>query len=446
MNWQPYPKYKESGVQWLGEVPEHWEVKRLKRIVRNIDKKVETDEDNPLQYVGLENIESWYGKLIDLNADTIPSGIANHFSSKNTLFGKLRPYLAKACNPDFDGLCSTELIVLEPVELIRRVLLFCLLADGFIKLVNSSAYGTKMPRSNWGFIGNCLLPLPPKEEQTAIADFLDRETGRIDTLVAKNKKLIELLKEERSALISRTVTRGLPEDAAIEYGLEPHTRFKESGVEWLGEVPDTWVVSRIKYVCRLYGRIGFRGYSIDDLVFEGEGAISMSPSNMVEGKVDLSKATWLSWEKYYESPEIMIEANDVVMVKTGSTFGKTSFVDVTEIPMTINPQLMIFKKINCEKKYLFYFISSKVIQDLIPLLNTGSTIPTMTQDSVGRLYIPKPSRDEQTVIANYLDRETAKIDKLIEKIQMLVTRLQEYRIAIITDAVTGKIDVREMAA
>ena len=172
------------------------------------DKKVEADEENPVPYIGMENIESWTGRLLSINPDVVPTGTANAFKAGHTLFGKLRPYLAKACNPDFDGLCSTELLVLNGVEFDRDSLRYALLSDGFIKLVDSSTYGSKMPRASWDFIGNCVLPIPPPAEQRAIAAFLDRETGRVDRLVAKKRELIERLKEKR------TVTRGLPPAAA----------------------------------------------------------------------------------------------------------------------------------------------------------------------------------------------------------------------------------------
>ncbi len=439
MNYQPYPKYRESGVQWLGEVPEHWAVKRLKLIVRNIDKKVEADEDNPLQYVGLENIESWYGKLIDLNSDTIPSGIANHFSSKNTLFGKLRPYLAKACNPDFDGLCSTELIVLEPVELIRRVLLFCLLADGFIKLVNSSAYGTKMPRSNWGFIGNCLLPQPPKEEQTAIADFLDSETGRIDTLVAKNKKLIELLKEERSALISLTVTRGLPEDAAIEYGLEPHTRFKDSGVEWLGDVPEDWEVKRLKYSASINDEILPETTKPDfDFLYVDIGSVTL-----LEGIIRKESMTF---EDAPSRARRKARAGDAIVSTVRTYLRAIASIPETDDVLIVSTGFAVIRSRLLCPRYLGYALKESSFVEQVVARSVGVSYPAVNASEIGDIAIPLPSENEQTAIADFLDCETGRIDNLIGKVEALITRLQEYRIAIITDAVTGKIDVREMAA
>src|SRR5438094_3998340 len=206
--------------------------------VRLTDKKVEADEENPIPYIGMENIESWTGRLLPINPDVVPTGTANEFKADHTLFGKLRPYLAKACNPGFDGLCSTELLVLKGVDIGRDALLYSLLSDGFIKLVDASTYGSKMPRASWDFIGNCAVPIAPSVEQRAIADFLDRETAKLDTLVAKKRTLIERLKEKRTALISCTVTRGLPPEAARAAGLDPHPRLKPSGIDWLGDVPE----------------------------------------------------------------------------------------------------------------------------------------------------------------------------------------------------------------
>ena len=219
---KPYERYKPSGVEWLSNVPEHWWVTRLKMAVQLTDRKVAADEEHPAPYIGMENIESRTGRLLPINPDVIPTGTANAFKAGNTLFGKLRPYLAKVCNPDFDGLCSTELLVLKSADLDRRLLLYSLLCDGFIKLVDSSTYGSKMPRASWEFVGDCVVPIAPPNEQRTIADFLDRETAKIDTLVAKKRTLIERLKEKRTALISRTVIRGLPPDAARAAGLDPH--------------------------------------------------------------------------------------------------------------------------------------------------------------------------------------------------------------------------------
>ena len=202
----PNVKMKDSGIEWLGDVPEHWEVRRLKFCVQLTDQKIEANREKPLPYVGLENIQSWTGKLLPIDPNVVPTSVANRFGKGMTLFGKLRPYLAKACNPDFEGLCSTELLVFKSTGFDRRLLLYLLLTDGFIKVVDSSTYGAKMPRANWDFIGNCIVPVPPLEEQKQIVAFLDGETAKIDTLIEKCETAIELLKERRTALISAAVT------------------------------------------------------------------------------------------------------------------------------------------------------------------------------------------------------------------------------------------------
>ncbi|MEJ1958796.1 MAG: restriction endonuclease subunit S [Nitrosomonadales bacterium] len=240
-----YTSYKPSGVEWLEKLPTTWTMKRLKYVANRSEVKIDADEEHFLPYIGLEHVESWTGRLLPLDEELVPTGISNYFKSGDTLFGKLRPYLAKACNVNFEGLCSSELLVLRGKNYEPRFLLYQLLSHDFISLVDSSTYGSKMPRANWDFIGYCELPLPPLEEQQTIADFLDVQIAKIDTLLAKKRQLIDKLKEKRSALIARTVTRGLPPAAAQAAGLEPHSAMKDSGVEWLGQIPAHWQMKRL---------------------------------------------------------------------------------------------------------------------------------------------------------------------------------------------------------
>ena len=182
----PYPTYRPSGVEWLGDVPEHWDVQRLSHSVHRSDVKIEADDADGLPYVGLEHVGSWTGSRLPLDDQQSPESISNAFTAGDVLFGKLRPYLAKAFTAEFGGLCSAEFLVLKPLAYERRYLLHALLTDGFVSLVDSSTYGAKMPRASWDFVGAALLPLPPVGEQRSIAAFLDRETERIDALVASD--------------------------------------------------------------------------------------------------------------------------------------------------------------------------------------------------------------------------------------------------------------------
>ncbi|HAT48841.1 MAG: restriction endonuclease subunit S [Nitrospirae bacterium] len=448
MNKKPYSHYKASGAPWLGEVPEHWEVKRLKMAVHLSDKKVEADEENPLPYIGLENIESWTGKLLPIDPDVVPSGVANSFQEGRTLFCKLRPYLAKACNPDFSGLCSTELLVIEGQDFDRRSLLYWLLADGFVNLVDSSTYGSKMPRANWDFIGNCRLPVPPFSEQTAIADFLDEQTGKIDHLVAKKRELIARLKEKRTALISRTVTRGLPPDAAREFGMEPHTRFKDSGVKWLGEVPEGWGVKKLKFLAsNELGagiQIGPFGGMLTGVVYDEIGEYKVyGQENII--KDDFQRGIrWISHELYSGMGNYHLESGDILFTRKGSIGGccitgdsiHPGIIDSDTIRLRTRKDMVI------PLYLLLSFKFSDYLQSQVQEFKRGAILSGLNTSTIASLVFLLPSIPEQEAVLAFLDRETAKLDRLSEKVAEAIARLQEYRTALITAAVTGKIDVR----
>lgn len=201
------------------------------------------------------------------------------------------------------------------------------------------------------------------------------------------------------------------------------------------EMKDSGMI-RLKYVVDIFGRIGFRGYTEQDLVDENEGAITLSPSNIQNMKMDYSKCSFLTWQKYYESPEIKIKNGDVLFVKTGSTYGKVGYVENLPMEATINPQLVVFKNISMNSKLLFYMLQMSFVKDQCELAVVGGTIPTMSQVKIGNIYIPFPSLVEQQRIAEFLDRECGKIDGLKADIQAQIDTLEQYKRSVITEAVT----------
>jgi type I restriction enzyme S subunit len=221
-------------MEWLGEVPEHWEVLPLKRNARLLTDKT----DNRSNPVALEHIESWTGRLIETQTEFEGEGVS--FKVDDILFGKLRPYLAKVYLATASGEAVGDFHVIHSsASLLPRLLQYQLLNREVINLVNSSTYGAKMPRASWSFLGSIAMPVPPLQEQLPIATFLGHETAKIDALIAEQQRLIELLQEKRQAVISHAVTKGLNPDAPM----------KDSGVEWLGEVPEHWEVLPIKHTC-----------------------------------------------------------------------------------------------------------------------------------------------------------------------------------------------------
>lgn len=208
----PCPKLRPSGVPWLGDTPEHWMISSLRRVVASTDRIAAVqDGKSRHRFIGMDAVESWTGRLASfsrLPLTVAASSSSRAFQKGDVLFGKLRPYLAKSCSPDFDGLCSGEFLVLDgnEDELDNRYLLYLLLSQYMVMTSDATAYGTKMPRTNWHEVGSVSVPVPPIREQEAICSFLDDATARIDDLVRHAETLIERFRERGQALITAAVT------------------------------------------------------------------------------------------------------------------------------------------------------------------------------------------------------------------------------------------------
>jgi restriction endonuclease S subunit len=437
--WQRYPAYKDSGVEWLGEVPEHWEVKRLKFNAPYSTTKFSNKPDN-LTYIGLENIESGTGKLlIDEPIENVDSTVS-YFNEGNILFGKLRPYLAKVIIAPFNGVSTSELICFQPTESYSNSYLFyLLLSPNFIHSVNALTYGTKMPRANPDQIANFLLSVPPLSEQQAIAQFLDRETAKIDTLIAKKERAIELLKEKRTALISHAVTKGLDPDAPM----------KDSGVEWLGEIPSHWEVYKNKNLFYLFNGYAFKGEFFSKE--EKDAPILVTPGNFSpEGGLYFPPENTTHYLGDYPD-EFELKLNDYLIVMTDLSYKKMilgSVIVVDREGLLLNQRVAKIllhdrARNNLFMPFLCYSLNSKLMREQVILTARGATVFHSSPDKIGACNITLPPISEQKEITNFLNTQTAKIDTLIAKTRTSIEKLKEYRTALISAAVTGKIDVRQ---
>lgn len=288
--------------------------------------------------------------------------------------------------------------------------------------------GTTFKELSTNNFANFNLSYPPLAEQQAIADYLDRRCNEIDDLIALQEEMITKLQSYKQSVITEAVTRGLDKNVPL----------KDSGIDWIGKVPEHWKVKRLKFSCNIFGRIGFRGYKSDDLVSEGEGAITLSPSNMKDMKMDYTNRTYLSWKKYYESPEIIISNNDILMVKTGSTYGKCSFVENIPMECTINPQIVVLKRHKDYSKFLAYSFQTQATRAFIETSVVGGTIPTIAQEKIMNYVFVFPPLAEQQAIADYLDQRCSEIDELIALKQQKIEKLKEYKKSLIFECVTGK--------
>ena len=217
--------------------------------------------------------------------------------------------------------------------------------------------------------------------------------------------------------------------------MKRYSEYKDSGVKWIGEIPGHWECTRIKFIANLYGRIGFRGYNSKDLNKDGIGAITLSPSNMKDMMMDYTNVTYLSWEKYNESPEIMIQQGDILFVKTGSSYGKSCYVDNLPQEATINPQILRINPL-INGRFLCYYFNSSLARTFTECGVVGGTIPTISQEKVGNFIALNPPLPEQEAIVTYLDSKVAKIDEYISIAEKKIAALEELKQTIIAEAVT----------
>lgn len=447
MRYSTYPSYKPSRVEWLGDVPSHWELKPLGYVTRfrggaTPDKSKPEYWDGDIPWVSPKDMKR---PLIEDSEDhvsaealrnsplcMIPPG-AVLIVVRGMILAHTFPVALTGgpvtINQDMKALVVSQ--VLQP-----RFLFWALsgFANALVALTDESAHGTR--KLETFTLSRFPILVPLSRDQEIIADFLDRETAKLDTLVAKKRALIEKLQEKRSALISRTVTRGLPAQAAAKVGLDPHPKLKPSGIEWLGEMPEHWGIKRLRHVGDAI--IGLT-YEPGDVTDQDDGVLVLRASNVSQGRIVLEDNVFV--RKKIPAHLITRVGDILICSRSGSRtlIGKNAKIDNESAGVTFGTFMTMFR--SACNDYLFYVFNSTLFD-----YQSGAFLTsTINQLTVGNLYsfeVPMPPRAEQSAIADYLDRETAKIDRMVAKVEEAIERLQEYRSALITAAVTGKIDVR----
>lgn len=377
-------------------------------------------------YIGLEHIESGSGKLL---ADGSQTGIevdstVSSFSDTDILFGKLRPYLAKAAKPNFDGQCSTEILVLNPSSRIQKDFLFWYLLDpAFIDAVNASTYGAKMPRANWNFIGSCYLPLPPMNMQTVISSVLNEKFAQVDTLIANVQAQIEKLKAYKQSVITEVVTKGL----------DPTVPMKDSGVEWIGEIPAHWGVTRIKNMFEL------RNERNDEADLTKVNLISLYTDLGVVQHSDLTATTGnraVTAEGYK-----IVRKNDIVVNIILCWMGA---VGMSQYDGVTSPAYDIYRPLkDTNSEYYHYLFRTNRFNGECYRYGRGIMMMRWRTYSTEfrAINIPCPPAEEQKKIVAHLNEKCNKIDQLIAIKQAKIEKLEQYKRSLIYEYVTGKREV-----
>lgn len=270
--------------------------------------------------------------------------------------------------------------------------------------------------------------IPPFPEQEAIASFLDRKCGEIDSLISLQEEMISELQAYKQSVITEAVTKGL----------DPNVPMKDSGVEWIGMIPEEWSIDFLSKIIWLRARLGWKGLKAEEYV--EEGFPFLSAFNIVNNKLKWEGLNFINKERYDESPEIKLSIGDVLIVKDGAGIGKTARID--QLPKgeaTVNSSLgVITPSEKLDYKYLHYFLLSNSFQNIIGFIKNGMGVPHLTQENMKSVLITTPPLSEQQAIASYLDEKTSQIDSLIALKQEKITELKDYKKSIIYEYVTGK--------
>jgi putative type I restriction enzyme specificity protein len=416
---------KESGIDWIGQIPEEWETSKIRYLVTTRSEKRITDSSVP--YIGLENIESQTGKFVKTGIQVDKSeNIVVEIG--DVLFGKLRPYLRKYWRATFTSTASSEFLVFQSSELDMNFLYYAIQSDSFIEEVNTSTYGSKMPRASWEYIKNMRIAFPTSlVEQQKIADFLDKKTAQLDKVKSLLEEQIQKLKDYRASLIYETVTKGLDKNVPM----------KDSGIDWIGQIPQGWGVKPIKHVVATPVTDGPHE---TPLLCE-TGIPFLSAEAVKNGVLDFNyKRGYISLQDHERfKKKISPKKDDIFIVKSGATTGNVGIVNTDEIFDIWSPLALIrCKKSLAVQKYIYYYLISNIFKAQVEFNWSFGTQQNIGMGIIENIKLILPPLSEQTKISDLLDKKTYQIDQLIQIKNKQIDNINKQRQTLIYDYVTGK--------
>lgn len=400
---------------------------RVKYLARNV---IEKSDGTPSPFVGMEDVLGRYGRLVSSYEELEDKSATDSLRTQpgDVLFGKLRPYLAKSLLLEESASCTGEFLVMRAQRgCLPRYLYYLTLSEPWLSWAEATSYGSKMPRTSWELMSRLEVPELTEKEQSAIADFLDRETAKIDALIAKQEQLIATLREDRIATITHAVTKGL----------DPNAEMKDSGVEWLGEIPAHWIISRFsRHVAINEGQVDPRLPEYSDMPLIAPNHIESGTGRLMD--VETASEQGADSGKYY------VRRGQVIYSKIRPNLAKAVIAPYNALCSAdmygLEPDAALLST-----DYLFYQILSKPFTDYAVDSSMRVAMPKVNRETLGAAPLWLPPVGEQRNISAFLAQRLEKLDRLQAKSRGIIEVLREYRSALITDAVTGKIDVRGAA-
>ena len=432
---------------WVATVPKHWQVRRLGSIAdvmfSNVDKHT-IEGELP---IGLCNYTDVYknDRVTSRIEFMQASGLQREIEKFQVRKGDV---LATKDSEDPNDIAVSALIAEElpnvlcgyhlalirpqPKHLAGEYLAWVQSSKGILAQYEAQAVGVTRFALSQAAFKEAVLPVPPPAEQRRIAGYLDEATGKVDRLVALRRRQMELLREQRAALIQQAVTRGL----------NPNATFKDSCLLWLGQIPKHWEVKRLGSIATVKARLGWKGLKAEEYV--AEGYIFLATPNIKGDEIDFENVNYITKERYQESPEIMLREGDILVAKDGATLGITALVNQLPAPATVNGSIAVIRPYReCSGGFLAAWFRSHSIQRLIDMMKGGMGVPHLFQSDLRRFPIIIPPEKEQLQIIAFIEKETAKLGGLLSAYTRQLELLTEYRAALIHECVTGQRAVPE---
>ncbi|CCO22315.1 restriction endonuclease subunit S [Maridesulfovibrio hydrothermalis] len=427
-----YEKYKNSGIPWLGDVPEHWKAIKTKHLFSERVQKGYPNE--PLlaatQTKGVVPKSMYENRTVEAQKDLHLLKLVN----SGDFVISLRSFQGGIEYAYYRGIISPAYTVIVPNKrILPEYYRYLAKSKNFISLLKTCVTGIREGQNiNYEILRKTPMPVPPQKEQQQIARYLDWQTSKINKFIKAKKKFISLLNEQKQNIINEAVTKGI----------NPDVEMKDSGVEWLGEIPAHWDVRKFKHISKFYSG-GTPSKAIDSF---WKGNIPwVSPKDM-KSKYILDASDHISAEAVESSATSYVDEGQMLMVVRSGILRRTIPVCITKRMVTFNQDIraIILNRKTIYTEYLYALINGCEKTLLDEWLKVGATVESIEYKYMANCYLPIPPIDEQQLIVSFLEKETILIDKTVTRTEQEIELIQEYRTRLVSDVVTGKVDVRSV--
>lgn len=401
--------------------------------------KINDITNETINYIDIGSVSS-DNNINDIQSmplDESPSRARRRIKTGDTIISTVRTYLkaiAYVSEKMDNYVCSTGFSVFSANKsLTSKYLYYSTLSIKFIDEISKKSVGVSYPAINSSEIRNIKIYKPTLKNQELVSIYLDYQLSAINSIISLKEKQIKLLEEQRQAMITEAITKGL----------SPNVKMKDSGVEWIGEIPEHWDVTKIKYTTYVKGRIGWQGLRSDEFIDEGPSLVT--GTDFKNGKIDWQTCYHVSEERYKEAVPIQLKEDDLLITKDG-TIGKLALVKEMPERAILNSGIFVTRPLMNQyiNNYLYWNLASASFSQYIRTMETGSTIKHLYQETFVNYNYALPPKDEQESISYYLNNETQKLETIKQSMLNQISKLKEYRQSLIYEAVTGKIPIEEM--